>query len=79
MGGSGDGSIGEPPHHGKWPDRTEPTDPRSRRTIQSQDPGLRQPGGIGEGPECCHNQKLMQGSPLAYCEPVMLVTPPDVE
>jgi hypothetical protein len=27
----------------------------------------------------CHEQELMKGSPMAHCEPVMLVIPPNVE
>jgi hypothetical protein len=27
----------------------------------------------------CHDQKPMKGFPLAYCEPLALVTPPGVE
>jgi hypothetical protein len=32
-----------------------------------------------EGPECCRDWKLTKGSPMAHCEPVILMTPPAVE
>jgi hypothetical protein len=50
--GSGDSLIGELPWSGKWPVRTEFRGPSAQRTLHSQDPGPRPPGGNREGPEC---------------------------
>jgi hypothetical protein len=49
---SGDGLIGEPPQSGKWPRRIEYGSPSAWRTLHSQDPCARPPGGTYEGPEC---------------------------
>lgn len=51
MGGSCDGSIGEPPWSGKWSGRTVSGSPRSRWTLYRHKSGLRLPGSTCEGTE----------------------------
>jgi hypothetical protein len=76
----GNGSIGEHPWSAKWPSRTESKGPPSQRTQCSQDSGPRLPGGIRESPECYPSwPETHERSSLAHCEPVMLVTAPNVE
>jgi hypothetical protein len=57
--------IGEPPRSGKWPDTTEP---EGHRDV---------PVRILIATR--RYQKFTKGSLLAHCEPVTLVTSPDVE
>jgi hypothetical protein len=68
------------PRRGKWLGRIESGGPRPLRILHSKDPFPRPPGGTCEGPECCLSiPETQERIPLAHCEPVTLVTPPDVE